>query len=50
MKSDIYHVLIVLALTYSLYKVVKDDISSSREEIQASLAGVQFILLTHKLK
>ena len=48
MKPDIFHVLVVAALSYSLYKVLKDDIASSREEIQASVLGVSFLLATHK--
>ncbi|MGA9041623.1 MAG: hypothetical protein WB421_13910 [Terriglobales bacterium] len=50
MKPDIFHVLILCALSYSMYKVIKDDISSSREEIQASLLGVTFLLQLHRLK
>ena len=50
MKPDVFHVLVVAALSYALYKVVKDDIGASRDEIQASLIAVTFILQMHKLK
>ena len=49
MKKDIFHVLILCALSYSMYKVIKDDIASSREEIQACMLGTSFLLAVHKL-
>ena len=49
MQTDIYHVLTIAALGYSAYLVVKDDIKAHHMEIQACLAGVQFLLLAHKV-
>ena len=50
MKTDFFHIFVLMALGYSMYRVAKDDIGSARLEIEASLAAVQFLLITHKLK